>query len=539
MYLICSSSDTGDTLRYAGDIVHAGTFRRQWSDIGHLLWRPWGYVGLELLGNVETMVFGDTPTQAVARFLIWTNAIFSSAILALMWHLLRRIAPVQLATMAIIPFFGTNCFLNYSMLGSAYLPALFFEILALWLLIPRYGNRESGWKHSAAAGLAFAVCISLWLPYICTVIGLIAAIFLWPKPTIPTQDQVSSASARLAAFILALFVTSLLLFGTGAIASGITTPSQFRNWIVQSQNGWSQNRNALRILTGLPRAVYELGGDTVVMKRYVFHDPSNPPSVFDVLGRLVLKLAIFYCGCLGVLVVLIRERSARWILSIFGAAAAPLLFFAIVLFEPSSLSRYLPLLPFFYLAAVVALGFRDRNRLAAIAIAMLLISAPLFNVSALAEHRNTRLEAVRERRAYLLKVLTNPATVYVVAGDDFYWLPLTRPLDHTIAPDGYGLQFAVETGSVHTSSWRSEFARQVLNDWTHGREVWISERLCRDRPLAFWGWIEGDDPRVHWSELPRFFNRFDTDLRSGPDSDGFLRVSENTKNRSIIAAQGP
>lgn len=533
MYLICSSSDTGDTIRYAGDIISARTFRSQWTDIGHLLWRPWGYVGLRLLGKSEAIIFGDTPIQAVARFLIWTNAIFSVGTLVLMWQLFRRFAPLLLAALMTVAFFGANCFLNYSMIGSAYLPALFFEVLALWLLIPQYGQRMSGLERAAIAGLAFALSTALWLPYICAGLGVIAVIFFWPVGQMEKRD---SPAFRAAAFIAVFSVTCLLLFGGGALASGVTNAAEFRNWVVQSENGWSQNRNLLRAITGLPRALYELGADTSVMKRYVFHDSNNSLPIVDLLGGLALKLAIFYGGCFAIAVILIREQTARWMALVLVAAAAPLFFFAIVLFEPSSLSRYLPLLPFFYLAAIVALRSWRQNRAATLAIAALLISAPLFNVRALTRQIDARLEAVRNRRASLLKNLKSPATVYVVAGDDFYWLPLTRPLDRTIAPDIYGLQFAVETGSVHTSGWRAQFARQILNDWNHGREVWISERLFRDKPAASWGWIEGDDPRVHWSDLPPFFRQFDTDLRSGADSEGFLRLSQDAKNETIIVA---
>ena len=45
--------------------------------------------------------------------------------------------------------------------------------------------------------------------------------------------------------------------------------------------------------------------------------------------------------------------------------------------------------------------------------------------------------------------------------------------------------------------------------------------------------MERDDSRVHWTDLPEFFNRFERDLHAG-NEDGFFRVAQTRANRSML-----
>ena len=55
-----------------------------------------------------------------------------------------------------------------------------------------------------------------------------------------------------------------------------------------------------------------------------------------------------------------------------------------------------------------------------------------------------------------------------------------------------------------------------------------------ERPEAHWGWVEGDDPRVSWRELPEFFRQFDTGDAVG-GADGFVLIPPSARNRDILS----
>jgi hypothetical protein len=63
----------------------------------------------------------------------------------------------------------------------------------------------------------------------------------------------------------------------------------------------------------------------------------------------------------------------------------------------------------------------------------------------------------------------------------------------------------------------------------------VSARLLSSRPEAVWLWVEGDDRRIRWSDLPALFTRFEYDSRILEGSDGFVRLARTPSNLERLA----
>jgi hypothetical protein len=537
LYGIVTPTEGGDTLRYAADVVrHAHGQTAQFWEFGHLLWRPWGYLGLRTIGPWFIAHYGDSEMQAVTRFFVWTNFLCSLATVLLIWGILRRFVSTPLATAVAIAFCGANGFLGYVTLGSAYIPALCFECLSLWILVTRtkvtYGPSLIA---AVAAGVSYAICVLLWFPFSFVGLGMLAALLWWPSGEVETaspafaRDRMQSALV----FLLAAAIVSAAGIAAGAVVYGAHGAGDIRKWIVDADNGWSQHLNIVRAGTGVPRSLFELTSGGILLKRWFFHDPYNPVHIPQLAGALLLKLLLFYVG-IAVLLLALLKKNGRPTLLVLLCAAVPALFFAVFVFEPGSTSRYVPVLPFLYIAAAIALNINGRRPLIFGALTAVLATVVMFNAVSLGKGSFQAAEEVRGEVRGLDNAMSRSANVFVVTlRDPLYYVPLTRPLDHTLVSQKYTVADVIEIASTRILHWRAEFADRTLQSWEQGRDVWISKKLLAPRPSGDGTWVEGDDPRIHWNALPEFFRQFETD-RSEGGADGFVRIADAPANRNIL-----
>ena len=533
LYGLTTPTEGGDTLRYAADVVqHAHGNTAQFWEFGHLLWRPWGYLGLQSLGPWFIQHYGDSEMQAVSRFFVWTNFVCSLAAVFLLWSAIRHFVSLPLATGTAIAFCGANGFLAYITLGSAYIPALCFECLSLTLLLTKAKKKGGlGLLTTAMAGLSYAVCVLLWFPFAFVGLGMLATLLWWPSSVRASASKLQMR--RAVVFVSVFAVVSAAGFLIGALAYGAHGAGDMKRWIIESDNGWSQRLNIVRAATGVPRSLYELTSGNVFLKRWFFHDPYNPVHLLQLAGALLLKLLLFYAGVAALLWALWRE-TGRGTLFVLLSAVVPALFFAVFVFEPGSTSRYVPLLPFLYIAAAVALRISARRPVVFGTIAAVLASVVVFNTVSLSRGSFQAAEEVREQVKALESAMDRPASVFVVTlRDPLYYVPVTRPVDHTLVSRKYIVTDVIEVASTRLLHWRSEFADRALQDWKAGRDVWISRRLLATRPAGNGTWVEGDDPRIKWRELPGFFGQFATD-RSEGGADGFVRLADTPANRTTL-----
>jgi hypothetical protein len=373
--------------------------------------------------------------------------------------------------------------------------------------------------------------VLLWFPFAFVGLGMLAALLWWPSGV---RASVSKLQMRRAVIFVTVFaVVSAAGFIIGALAYGAHGAGDVKRWIVESDNGWSQRLNIVRAATGIPRSLYEVTSGNVFLKRWFFHDPYNPVHLPQLAGALFLKLFLFYVGVAVLLWALLRE-TGRGTLFVLLSAAVPALFFAVFIFEPGSTSRYVPLLPFLYIAAAVALRISTRRPLIFGTITAVLASVVVFNAVSLSRGSFQAAEEVRGQVRTLESAMDRPASVFVMTlRDPLYYVPLIRPLDHTLVSQKYIVTDVIEVASTRLLHWRAEFADRALQNWKEGRDVWISKRLLASRPAGNGIWVEGDDPRIKWQELPGFFGQFATD-RSEGGLDGFTRLADVPANRTAL-----
>ena len=520
----------GDTTRYASDVInHAQGRESQFWEFGHLLWRPWGHVGYSLFGGLYIRWFGDTPLQAAARFLIQTIIVCSIVSVLLLLSVFGRFTRKWIAVAGVCAFISSNAFLVFSHSGAPYLAALLFLIVALSMLCRAVYGTTGSTSHAVLAGLSFAVACALWFPFSFSGLGLLLFPYVWPR------ERIGSRRHRVAgAFLFSLVAFTLIFFAAGAAAKGINSISQLAQWIRESDNGWSQSITVMRAATGVPRSLWNLGEGGIALKRWLFSDPYNPTSLGTVILSLGGKLALFYLGIAATLWVLWKANRSAFILLV--STGLPLLLFAVLLFEPSSPERFLPIFPVLYLAFAFVLDNVRYHRVAGACVGVLLGGTMVFNLAELAVPRG-RLSQTRRRIQKLNSSVQPGSTVFVMTlRDDLYRLRIATPLDKSLAARGFQVNDVVEVASTRLARWRASFADQAQARWAAGNEVWISERLLAARPEAAWQWVEGDDRRIRWPDLPALFRKFEYDAKILPGADGFLRLACNQTNSTQVAA---
>jgi hypothetical protein len=438
--------------------------------------------------------------------------------------------------------FAMSCsisFLNYSHSGAPYIPALLCSALTFCLLTTAAEYPRGGRRYALLAGVSFAIACALWFPYSFTGLGMLVALYLWPScDSDVMSDEGPLRRQLMGSFLLSLAASALVLFAAGAAAKGIGNVSQLSQWIRESDNGWSQSKTAMRAITGLPRSLWDLGGDTVFLKRWLFSDPYNPVHISTLVLSLSGKLAAFYLGIGAALWVLWKERRAM--LFMLVAAGFPLLLFAIALFEPSSPERFLPVFPFVYLTFAVVLNRARCHVVPSAFVVILLAGTTMFNLAE-NKRKDARLTETRKRVHVLNSNVQSGALVTVLTlNDDLYRVSATYPLDNSLTRR-FQVTDTVILASRRTTRWRTEFAEHTREQWAQNREVWLSERLFAPRPEARWLWVEGDDRRICWPELPAAFGQLETDFKVPAGGDGFLRLAQSQANRNRLdkwAAEG-
>lgn len=510
----------GDTYRYAVEIAthRAGQEAPYW-EFGHLLWRPWGGLGVSLCGAWLRDWLGDSETLAGARFLIATNWVAGAAGLLLLGLFLERRLPRWAAWTAAASCAATNAFLSYQQAGAPYVAGFFFTTLALYLLaIP-------GRWRPAQAGAAYAMAVCVWFPYAVVGLGVVAAAWFWRKP----QERRSAVVELLAALVTV--TAGWYLYAIWQ--NGFHSLAEIRQWVADSDNGWNQRLNVVRSVTGIPRGWLDLGGDTVTLKRWFFRDPYHPAGLMDVAGTLGWKLAAFYGGMAGVLWGVWRSREAREWRWIAAGAWGPLLAFAFFVFEPSSAERFLPAFPFVF--GAVGAAFAGRGAPAVLA-AMLPAAMLLGNLPALGGTGAERRDAAAAR---LQAVPAGSRVMLLNLRDEIYQAANAAIFDRRLNDPQRPFTDIIETGSVRAPHWRREFSRHAQAAWRNGLEVWVSERMWAEMPAREWQWVEGDEPAVRWTDLPAFFSGLETDQSVHAGRDGFRRLKPSAGNQARLAAAGP
>ena len=532
---VTRSNVLGDTELYASNIVtHLGQSpvahgSSLW-EFGHLLWRPLGWAVLTVFGPVLSALSSWTAFQQ-ACFILIALSVASGTATVMLWYLLgidvtgsRRVAFGVAATVAF-----NHGFLLYAHAGCAYIPGVFCLTASIFSL------RR---KRLVAGAIFYAIAVLLWLPYILAGAALVALAAL-PNSRWGVAVQDNLRSIRISGafrFTAIAAICVVLAWGLALAARRTSSIKEAREWFAESQHGWSQNIKAVRIVTGLPRSFLYLGKDGVLYRRFVRHDPFAPVHLLDLVKASLWRIAFFHLYLICLIWEMVRARRASWVPELFLLAACPVVFFAVVLFEPGSPERYLPALPFLLIATAWALrDFPRGHRLTQIIIGAFLVCTLMNNGVMFFLPRISARDSISRQRVWQLRPRFNTAGLLALATnqDEIEAFVSRSPFDSINRPQPLPIYDVIEPATLRVLSWREEFAQKATETWKQNGEVWISRRLWAPTPQPEWDWVEGDDPRISWAQIPPFFASLQTDAESG-GADGFLRLKKSTANLSIL-----
>lgn len=507
-------------------------------EFGHLVWRPLGWVLLQLAGPWENAATAWDAALLVLRALTLVS-LATALVTVVLWHslALRASRSRRVAFAVTVGLAFTHSFLLYAQNGSSYIPGLCFATLGLWLVVEAMERPSRGKLLPVAAGCAVAISALLWFPYILSVPGVAAAAIFWQgsieRPaTVSCRDRL-----RVAALIVSCFTLVLItVYVTMGWVRGIRSISQHADWLGESSHGVSQSLNLVRMATGLPRSFINLDRDGVLWKRFLFHDPYAPVGLLDLLLRGGLwKLAAFYAMAAAIVWNCWKSPGGRRSLAILAAGATPVFLFAVFLFEASGPERYFPAFAFLALALASAAGASSSSRTAALSVMIplgLMAATNLYSMSS--RQVSLGVDETLDRLAPLKANLRPESVVFALSyADRACSFRRDYPFHAFNSDGGIVILDLVEIAAERVNTWKEEFAHNTLQTWESGGDVWVTQRVWAERPLPDWYWTEGDDPRISWTDLPAFFQLFEIGGRTEGD-DGFNRIKTSDANRRLL-----
>ena len=511
-----------------GDDYHRITANLFW-DFGHLLWRPIGWVWFSVAHPLMQRINSSEWVQVTWSLL--TLSLLSSFVCVAFFFLLARniLKDAWAAALSTLLLFFSDAFLNYSHAGAAYPSGL--ACLVVGMYFSASDTATVSWFRAGVAGLMFALSVLFWLPYI----------FVLPAAFVTSLllQGYDGRWRRMTALSIAVCaVVGLTAYGSAIALEGISNWADLRAWILAAGHGQMQVgglRAIFRLAFAFPRSFVNMGRYGMLLKRYLVHDPYAPERLLDLLRLSFLKLGFFYISLMIVCIGLLRSKRGRVVLLVLATAVVPVFFFSLFIFEAGSVERYLPLYPFIFLAWGYVLANRQVGALAKSLMIAYLVVTVAVNVNAM--RRGTLQKLADEGRGRIRELVPRltPASFVLAVNEQDSLAEFCHefPLDPLIADRQWQNYDVLEINAARIATWREDLAARVLWSWRHGGTVWVPLRFLHERPDPHWNWVEGDDPRVHWSDLPAFFSRFDFGPSVG-GPDGFIPLTDDPANERIL-----
>lgn len=523
---VTNAAFMADTYDYVTSILTGVQF---W-EFGHLLWRPGGWLLVQVAAPLTGLLPGLDARAEATLVLVACNWLAGLAAVLLLFDLTRRLTgSAWAAGGAAITFLGSHAVLNFAQSGAPYMPGLTLLLLGLGVLARDGRNPDRSWRTALCAGTALAGSLCTWFVYAGAMPGALAAPLFFFGTGKPYRRLVLRTT-------LFLILATCLAYGAALVPAGLRSPGAVLSWIAAA-GGEEHMRvsvsGAPRAVLGVPRSVLNLGEDGALFKRFLLHDPLNPVSLPELFRHSLLKMIAVYLLLGGLIALQWRSPGGRRLLGFLALSAAPALGFA-ALCDGGAYERCMPFFPALFLCLAGVLAERPRRWAPLLAPGL---AAALFlnNGGALAiPVLRAREERIVHRITDLLPLLGPESVLLTLTPQDEL---SALPRDFPFAPINAGSRLHVVPvlfpNTYQVPAWQEGFARQVHSVWDRGGEVWIACRMQRERPLPQWNWVEGDDERLVWSDLRAFFSRLETDRESGGD-DGFRRLAPSARNAAFL-----
>jgi len=516
-----------DAPNYAADVAqHMETFSCGFYEAGHLLWRPMGLAATSLAQPMapEGSLFA-TAMEALTALAI----LFGFICVGLMAGWLHALAPtLGGAAFGVLFLIFGNAFMNFAQVGTSYIPALAFLVLAMVLLAGASFREDHRRLYSGLAGLAFTLSVFLWGPFLLALPAGLLSMALWKgfsRTILKNALWAAAASAASAVAILAWVAFELRL----------RSPADFTAWAGAASHGIDLVGGAPRAVMGFARSIVHLGNVGTRVKQYLVGDPMASVGLREIL---TVELAIFvlvYVFMAWMLWSLIRTEKGRRTLAILLLAAGPVGYFAIS-WQGGDLERYLPLLPAMTLAVAVAFSnLRPRSLSLVLPVGFMIVMV-WANGSAML---NPRVEAVIAQPVARLEAAASPhapRVLVVATHQDRVWQAQRNHPELLASYPGTDVIYLLLPGTPQVEDWRESFATLVLGAWERGKEVRLSGRLLSSAAESGWGWTEGEDPRVGWEDVFSFIAGFQVAAPPDPPADGFFTLLPTAANRARLEA---
>jgi hypothetical protein len=436
------------------------------------------------------------------------------------------------AVLATVGFFSADAFLNYAHTGNAYVVGLACLVAGMYFSWSDEASQASLGRALIAA-LMFALAVLFWLPYVFVLPAAIATPLLLcghEKPRVRFAAQT----------LLACAAIGIAVYSSAIAVVGIRNLSDLRDWVAAAGHGHVQPggfRAAARLAFAVPRSFVNMDRDGMWLKRYLVHDPYAPVTIRRLFGLSLWKLALFYTSVSVVGLELLRSSKGRILLLLLAATVLPIFVFAVFIFEAGSIERYLPLYPFVFLAFAYVLASQQSKRVSKALLLVALAAMAAVNVNAM---RRGTLEARKAEATGRIDDLIpwlgpNSLVLAVNEQDSLAEFRQNFPLDAINLDSAWRTYDVIEINTARLSTWREDLAKRVFKTWQRGGTVWLPMRFLRAQPMPEWNWVEGDDKRVSWTDLPTFFSQFETGAAVGGE-DGFLLLLDSPKDREILSS---
>lgn len=513
-----------------GNVDYHLTTANPFWDFGHVLWRPLGWLCFLLTKPGTQVLAHQNQRTEVLWTLLGINFIASLGCVLFFFLLARKIIGDKWsAVLATIGLFSADAFLNYAHSGNAYVVGLACLVAGMYF---SWSEDVASLAGTLIAALMYALAVLFWLPYVFVLPAAMAAPLLLyghEKPRLRRATQMLTLCAAI----------GLAAYASAMAAVGIHSFSDLREWILAAGHGHIQPgglRAGARLAFAVPRSFVNMDRDGMWLKRYLVHDPYAPVTTRSLFGLSLWKLVLFYASAAVVCLELLCSRWGRILLVLLVATVLPIVFFAILIFEAGSIERYLPLYPFIFLAFGYVLGSKQAKRASKVLLLVAVAAMVVVNVNAMRLGRLDAQKAEAVSRIHDLIPSLGPASLVLAVNEQDSLAEFRQdfPLDPINLDTEWRTYDVLEINTERLSTWREDLATRVLRTWQRGGMVWLPVRFLRSQPKPEWNWVEGDDKRVRWTDLPTFFSQFETGPTVSGD-DGFVLLHDSLKNRQILS----